>query len=82
MPPLMLVPAWVVWVSVWLQCTATLYSQLEEFSHFIAFQSIEFSVDSGSDGLIANNSCIRICHHFLSYMTTPVKLIVQKIAQL
>ena len=51
LPPLMLVPAWVVWVSVWLQCTATLYSQPEDFSHFIAFQSIEFSVDSGSDGL-------------------------------
>ena len=79
MPPLVLGPARVVWVSVGLQCTATLYSQPEEFSHFIAFQSIEFSVDSGSDGLITNNSCIRICLHFLSYMTTPVKLIVQKL---
>ena len=52
MPPLVLGPAWVVWVSVWLQCTATLYTQPKDFSHFIAFQSIEFSVDSGSDGLI------------------------------
>ena len=53
-PPL--VPVWVVWVSVWLQCTATLYTQPEDFYHFIAFQSIESSVDSGRDGLISKVS--------------------------